>query len=1439
MKATRKRIISLLLIAAMVLCLFPITPVQATLIQSQPQVQVFTPNDYAVVDTLFDEISALEDALAKKNSTQTQLSDTVQALVLSSENYEEGSLSRNGDFFSWMTTEGIRCCYSPRMRRLHKEMITPEDPLADGKYNDPVAAKGGWPSGNQVYLIGPYYGHDSDFTNQYRYEAEAIAEAIGDTDGYTLYSGTAATVDAVAKAVSNGAVVIFDSHGTTDYEQGYDYVTGATNSYLCLTSTSGLTSADYDDGAIYSPSGIYINGATIANHMTSNSPGGLLWMAICLGMATNTICQPLRDKGVEVVYGYSQSVTFSGDYLFEVAFWDNMCAGGTVAESIAEMKSEWGNWDWSTQIASYYGYYDGYSTISAARADYSAFPIVVSDEDFHPGQRSGSSFYGADSLQTVKSTYTLFPQFDVTVQVNDSSYGSASISGNTITAVPAEGYFAQGYTVVSGTATITQNTNKFSVNAQSDCIVQINFAPKTSVTVNFSGAAADAQTGYAGDSMTLPNAEAPEGYTFLGWTSAPLNADTTDKPSYYISAFVPTENTTLYALYSYIEADSSAGTGDYIKVTAPRDDWSGEYVIVYENSNLVLNSSLTAPDAAGNGATVSIDGNTISADDADPYKFTIAPYEDGYSILGTSGVYIGCLSNTNSLSTGSNPMKNTLSLDAAGNANIIGSGGGYLRYNTSASRFRYYKSTTYTNQEAVALYLKDGTGGTVYYTSAPYTCEHNNAKTVAATAPTCTEDGYTEGVYCPDCLRYISGHEILNASGHNYTSQIIAPTATEQGYTIYTCSECSNSYTDDYTDALGETYTVTFVVPQGVASIEAMSCGKNGITLPAAGVPSGEQGYSFLGWVSETYEDTTEMPEILTGDFVAQQDTALYALYTYTTNGTGATEYILTDLSDIIPTDTVVITVNYNGTVYAMNNTNGTSSAPDGIIVDVATDNGISKLSADPTDDLKWNISGSTNAYTIYPAGTTDTWLYCNSANNGVRVGTVTTGNTFSISSGYLYNNGQARYLGVYRTNPDWRCYTSIHANISNQTLGFYVKGQAGTAYYTTITDTTCSHNYNAVVSSPSCTEPGYTTYTCNECGDQYTGNEVPAIGHSYAGGTCILCGGADPDYVAPAITAKNISLSFEDEILLNVYFVTAGLGEVADYGLLTFSEQVSNPSHLNAISDTPGFYTSGNYLGVTTPGIPAKKLGDKLYFAVYAKLSDGSYIYSKTYYYSPSAYAYSMLSKSDTTQEMKNLIVAMLNYGAAAQAYFNYNLENPINASLTTEQKAYVAEYSDDMLDSLTYCDASKKGELFANGNTAFTNRTPSVNFEGAFSVNFYFGSPKAEVGSEVIFYVWDQATYEAVDTLLPDNAIAKSTCTSDGTFYAAVVEGIAAKDVDETFYCAAIFSGTDGKTYVSGVIAYSLGYYLENQANGTAMPDFAKTTAVYAYYAKALFHN
>ena len=42
------------------------------------------------------------------------------------------------------------------------------------------------------------------------------------------------------------------------------------------------------------------------------------------------------------------------------------------------------------------------------------------------------------------------------------------------------------------------------------------------------------------------------------------------------------------------------------------------------------------------------------------------------------------------------------------------------------------------------------------------------------------------------------------------------------------------------------------------------------------------------------------------------------------------------------------------------------------------------------------------------------------------------------------------------------------------------------------------SHSYDAVVTAPSCTADGYTTYTCSACGDTYQDDETDALEHSY-----------------------------------------------------------------------------------------------------------------------------------------------------------------------------------------------------------------------------------------------------------------------------------------------------------------------------------------------------
>ena len=59
------------------------------------------------------------------------------------------------------------------------------------------------------------------------------------------------------------------------------------------------------------------------------------------------------------------------------------------------------------------------------------------------------------------------------------------------------------------------------------------------------------------------------------------------------------------------------------------------------------------------------------------------------------------------------------------------------------------------------------------------------------------------------------------------------------------------------------------------------------------------------------------------------------------------------------------------------------------------------------------------------------------------------------------------------------------------------------------------NHIYTASITAPTCTEQGYTTYTCI-CGNSYVDDYVDALGHNWEDGSCTLCGAADPDYHLP-----------------------------------------------------------------------------------------------------------------------------------------------------------------------------------------------------------------------------------------------------------------------------------------------------------------------------------
>jgi len=89
---------------------------------------------------------------------------------------------------------------------------------------------------------------------------------------------------------------------------------------------------------------------------------------------------------------------------------------------------------------------------------------------------------------------------------------------------------------------------------------------------------------------------------------------------------------------------------------------------------------------------------------------------------------------------------------------------------------------------------------------------------------TCTEDGtYDEVVRCSGCdTEFSRTARTVDELGHDYNDVVTAPTCTEQGYTMYTCSRCDDSYIGNYVDALGHTEVIDKAV--------AATCTKTGLT---------------------------------------------------------------------------------------------------------------------------------------------------------------------------------------------------------------------------------------------------------------------------------------------------------------------------------------------------------------------------------------------------------------------------------------------------------------------------------------------------------------------------------------------------------------------------------------------------------------------------------
>lgn len=284
---------------------------------------------------------------------------------------------------------------------------------------------------------------------------------------------------------------------------------------------------------------------------------------------------------------------------------------------------------------------------------------------------------------------------------------------------------------------------------------------------------------------------------------------------------------------------------------------------------------------------------------------------------------------------------------------------------------------------------------------------------------------------------------------------------------------------------------------------------------------------------------------------------------------------------DLATNDIVVIVGNDSK---AMSNDKGTSAAPTAVDVTVADD----KLSADPADNIKWTVTVSNDGSFVFATGSNH--LYCTNSNNGVRVGT-NENSAFTISTeGYLYNTATSRYVGVYN-NADWRCYTSINANIKDQTFSFFKesdgstpKPAAGLAYSTSA----YLVKANGALTTPTLTNPNSlsVSYASSDANVVAVNENTGALTIKAAGKAVITASSAETD------TYKAGSASYTIYVAEQAGTAEDPLSETSTKALIDLGCTLT--AHVNGVVASATYNsTYHNYTVYLTGGLQFYRLKD------------------------------------------------------------------------------------------------------------------------------------------------------------------------------------------------------------------------------------------------------